>query len=67
MANYWEQIININNWQQKRISEIIVETLFGTISGKKIAILGFSFKPDTNDTRESPAIEICKRTYLRRL
>ena len=60
VANYWEQIININNWQRKRISEIIVETLFGTISGKKIAILGFSFKPDTNDTRESPAIEICK-------
>ena len=60
VANYWEQIIKINSWQRKRISEIIVETLFGTISGKKIAILGFSFKSDTNDTRESPAIEICK-------
>ena len=59
VANYWEQIININNWQRKRISEIIVQTLFGTISGKKISILGFSFKPNTNDTRESPAIEIC--------
>ena len=39
---------------------LIIEKLFGTVSGKKIAILGFSFKANTNDTRESPAISICK-------
>lgn len=60
VAKYWEQVILINDWQQQRISRIIVEKLFGTISGKKIAIFGFSFKPNTNDTRESPAIKICK-------
>ena len=60
VAKYWEQVILINDWQQKRISKIIVDKLFGTISGKKIAIFGFSFKPNTNDTRESPAIKICK-------
>ncbi len=56
---YWEKVVEINNWQKKRISNLIIENLFGTISGKKIAILGFAFKANTNDTRESPAIKIC--------
>ncbi len=60
VANYWQQLIELNDWQQKRISNLIVEKLFGTVSGKKIGILGFSFKANTNDTRESPAIKICK-------
>ena len=58
VADYWEQIIKLNSWQQKRISKLIVEKLFGTVSRKKIAILGFAFKSNTNDTRESPAISI---------
>ncbi len=60
VAEYWGKVVDINNWQQKRISNQIVEKLFGTISSKKIAILGFSFKANTNDTRESPSIYICK-------
>ncbi len=60
VANYWEQIININEWQQKRICELIIKKLYGTISGKKLAIFGFSFKANTNDTRESPSIIISK-------
>ncbi len=60
VANYWQTVININTWQQKRISDIVVQKLFGTVSGKKIAILGFAFKANTNDTRESPSIKICK-------
>ena len=60
VANYWENVININEWQQKRLSEIIVEKLFGNLTGKKIVILGFSFKAKTNDTRESPAINISR-------
>ncbi len=59
VAKYWESVLNINLWQQKRISRLIVEKLFGTLNEKKIAILGFSFKANTNDTRESPAIKIC--------
>ena len=58
VADYWEQIVHINNWQQNRIYEKIVEKLFRNLSGKKIAILGFAFKANTNDTRESPAIQI---------
>ena len=50
----------LNNWHQHRISKLIVKKLFGTITGKKIAILGFAFKANTNDTRESSAITICK-------
>ena len=60
-ASYWQKVIDINLWQSRRISEIIVRNLFGTISEKKIGILGFSFKANTNDTRESPAIKICNQ------
>ena len=60
VASYWQKVIDINDWQQERISSIIVKNLFGTISSKTIGILGFSFKANTNDTRESPAISICK-------
>ena len=60
VANYWEQVMFMNNWQKHRISSLIIQKLFGTVSNKKILILGFSFKPETNDTRESPAIEISK-------
>ncbi len=59
-ANYWEQVLIINHWQKKRISHLVVEKLFGTVTGKKILLLGFAFKANTNDTRESPAIEISK-------
>tara|TARA_B100000212_G_scaffold339971_1_gene319482 strand:- start:6205 stop:7629 length:1425 start_codon:yes stop_codon:yes gene_type:complete len=59
VADYWYGVLKINIWQQKRISNLIIDKLNGTVSDKKIAILGFSFKADTNDTRESPAIDIC--------
>ena len=58
VAKYWNQVVLLNNWQQDRIYKIVVEKLFGTVNGKSIAILGFSFKANTNDTRESPAIRI---------
>jgi len=58
VANYWNQVVELNTWQQDRIYKIVLEKLFGTVNGKNIAILGFSFKANTNDTRESPAIRI---------
>ena len=60
VANFWEEVVKINNWHQHRISRLVVNKLFGTVSGKKIGILGFAFKANTNDTRESAAINICK-------
>jgi len=58
VADYWEQVILMNDHQKKRFAVNIVKTLFNTVSGKKIAILGWAFKKDTNDTRESAAIHV---------
>ena len=60
VSDYWEQVVKINIWQQKRISKLIIKNLFGTLAGKRIAIFGFSFKANTNDTRESPSISISR-------
>jgi UDPglucose 6-dehydrogenase len=60
VAAYWEQVVTLNIWQQHRIARLVVNRLFGTVSGKRIGVLGFAFKADTNDTRESPAIRICR-------
>ena len=59
-ANYWEQVLFINDWQKERISSRIIEKFYGTVSNKNILILGFAFKSNTNDTRESPSIGISK-------
>ena len=59
VAQYWEQIVIMNDYQKRRFSERIVRTMFNTVSDKKIAIWGFAFKKDTNDTRESAAIHVC--------
>ena len=58
VAQYWRCVIGMNDWQKRRFSNRIINSLFNTVNGKRIAILGFAFKKDTNDTRESPAIYI---------
>lgn len=58
VAEYWEQVIKMNEYQKQRFTNKIIEKLFNTVSGKKIACLGWAFKKDTNDTRESPAIYV---------
>ena len=60
VAAYWESVVKMNDWQRGRFSKRIVRELFNSVSGKKIAILGFAFKKDTNDTRESASIYICR-------
>jgi UDPglucose 6-dehydrogenase len=57
-ADYWEQVIIMNNHQRSRFAKQIVTSLYGTVAGKKIGFLGWAFKKDTNDTRESAAIYI---------
>jgi UDPglucose 6-dehydrogenase len=59
VARYWEQVVTINDYQKGRFTQRIVRTLYNTIAGKRLAVLGFAFKKDTNDTRESPAIQVC--------
>jgi UDPglucose 6-dehydrogenase len=58
VADYWEQIIIMNDHQKRRFSNNIVQTLYNTVSDKKITFLGWAFKKDTNDTRESAAIYV---------
>ena len=58
VADYWEQVIIMNDHQKRRFSDKIVKTLYNTVSGKKITFLGWAFKKDTNDTRESAAIYV---------
>ena len=58
VADYWEQVIIMNDHQKRRFATSIVSTLYNTVSGKKIAFLGWAFKKDTNDTRESAAIYV---------
>lgn len=58
VADYWEQVIKMNDYQKARFASKIIRTLYNTVNGKKIAFLGWAFKKDTNDTRESAAIYV---------
>jgi UDPglucose 6-dehydrogenase len=58
VSEYWNQVIKINDYQKERFAKNIMKSLFGTVSGKKITFLGWAFKKNTNDTRESAAIYI---------
>ncbi len=58
VADYWEQVVKMNDYQKSRFAKNIIDSLFNTVSGKKITFLGWAFKKDTNDTRESAAIYV---------
>jgi len=60
VAEYWESVVTINEWQESRFVRTILESMFNTVAGKRIALLGFAFKANTGDTRESPAIYIAR-------
>ncbi|NIM98376.1 MAG: nucleotide sugar dehydrogenase [candidate division Zixibacteria bacterium] len=61
VADYWEHVVRINQYQQERFIFRILNAMFNTLSGKRICLLGFAFKANTGDTRESPAILIAKK------
>jgi UDPglucose 6-dehydrogenase len=61
VASYWDQVVRMNNYQKERFVSRILDAMFNTVSDKNIAILGYAFKKDTNDARESPAIAVCRR------
>jgi UDPglucose 6-dehydrogenase len=60
VANYWESVVTLNEWQQHRFVKGMLKELFNTVSDKKVAVLGFAFKADTGDTRETPAMNVVK-------
>ena len=63
VATYWEQVVTMNEYQEMRFTSNMVASMFNTVAGKRIALFGTAFKANTNDTRESPALEVC-RTLL---
>lgn len=60
VAEYWHQVVLMNDYQKRRFAHNIVKNMFNTITGKKLAILGFAFKKDTGDTRETAAVYVMK-------
>lgn len=60
VARYWESVIKINEYQERRFVKTMIKVMFNTVAGKKIAVFGFAFKKDTGDTRESPAIYVSR-------
>jgi UDPglucose 6-dehydrogenase len=60
VADYWQSVVNINEWQERRFIENMLSNMFNTVAGKRIALFGFAFKANTGDTRESPAIYVAK-------
>jgi UDPglucose 6-dehydrogenase len=64
VADYWEQVVIMNDHQKRRFANNIVQTLYNTVADKKIAFLGWAFKKDTNDTRESAAINVADYLLL---
>ena len=60
VAAYWAGVVKMNDYQKQRFSAKIVRSLFNSVADKRIAVLGFAFKKDTDDTRESAAINIVR-------
>jgi UDPglucose 6-dehydrogenase len=60
VASYWEQVVKMNEFQEMRFASKMVQSMFNTVAGKRIALFGAAFKANTNDTRESPALEVCR-------
>ena len=61
VADYWESVVAMNEYQKHRFVKTMLTAMFNTVAGKRIALLGFAFKADTGDTRESPAIDVARQ------
>lgn len=66
VAQYWESVVRMNEWQQARFVRNMVRSMFNTVAGKRIAVFGFAFKADTGDTRESAAISVTRQLLAER-
>jgi len=63
VAEYWHQVVKINDYQKNRFAQKIIDHFGGDLTGKRIAILGWAFKANTNDSRESAAIYVTEKLY----
>ena len=66
VARYWKQVVDMNQFQEDRFVNMMLNAMFNTLAGKRVAVLGFAFKPHTSDTRFSPAINVCRRLVQER-
>ena len=66
VSQYWKSVVDMNEWQEKRFVQRMLENMFNTIASKRIAIFGFAFKADTGDTRESPAYYVVRELLAER-
>jgi UDPglucose 6-dehydrogenase len=66
VARYWETVLEMNEYQKQRFVRRMVEAMFNTLADKRIAVFGFAFKADTGDTRESPAVQVCRELLAER-
>jgi UDPglucose 6-dehydrogenase len=66
VARYWESVVTMNRYQKQRFVRRMIRAMFDTLAGKKIAVFGFAFKANTGDTRESPAIQVCRELIAER-
>jgi len=66
VADYWNHVVRMNDWQKQRFATKMVSAMFGNITGKRIAMFGFAFKKDTGDTRETPALSVAKHLLQER-
>ena len=66
VADFWNRVVAMNDYQENRFVRAIVTRMFNTVAGKRIAVFGFAFKADTGDTRESPAIRVCRELAAER-
>ena len=64
-AEYWHQVVKINDYQKNRFTQKIIDAFEGDLKGKKIAILGWAFKPNTNDSRETPALSVASQLLIK--
>ncbi len=66
VSEYWLQVYKINEFQKSRFTKNVVNTMFKTVTGKKIALLGYAYKKDTGDTRETAALTVVKQLIQER-
>ena len=60
VSDYWYTVVAMNDYQKQRFVERVIGAMFNTVAGKRVAVFGFAFKKDTGDTRETPAIDVCR-------
>ena len=58
VADYWHQVIRINDYQKQRFATSIIKLIGDKKNNPKVSVLGWAFKQNTNDSRESASIYV---------